>query len=111
MAYREVQPLYLLADSQILFWQSLTGPYLKSILGSSKVPANPKIAYIGASNGDSPEAHAIFAAAIEQLDSPRPHHVRASYSADDRKFLGAADVVVLAGGEVETGWNAFMQSG
>ena len=109
MACREVQPVYLLADSQLLFWHGRSGPFLKTIL--SGISPHPRIAYVGASDGDSAEGHSIFKAAVEQIDSARPHHVRASYPDEDREFLETADVIVLAGGDVETGWNAFNQTG
>jgi len=110
MSSREVQPLYLLADSQVLFWHSPAGPFLPTILKSSEL-AEPRIAYIGASNGDSKEAHTIFAAAAEQVKGARAHWVRSSYEAEDREFLETADVVVLAGGDVEAGWNIFNKTG
>jgi cyanophycinase len=110
MSRREVQPLYLLADSQLLFWRGPSGPFLSGIVKASDLSA-PRIAYIGASNGDSAEAHSIFAAAVSELTSASTHHVRAAYSAPDREFLETADVVVLAGGDVEVGWNAFTQTG
>ncbi len=102
------RPLYLLADSQPLFWQS--GAYLRSICQVSGSSA-PKVAYIGASNGDSPEAHAIFEAAMEQVATGKVHWVRASFPQSDREFLEAADVLVLAGGDVEVGWKAFDSTG
>jgi cyanophycinase len=110
MSNREPQPLYLLADSQLLFWSSPAGPFLSSILKGSEI-SEPRVAYIGASNGDSAEAHSIFAAAVDQLAGASAHHVRASYSAKDREFLESANVVVLAGGDVEVGWKAFTSTG
>ena len=102
------RPLYLLADSQPLFWQS--GAYLRSICHVSGSPA-PSVAYIGASNGDSPEANAIFQAAMEQVVTGKVHWVRAPFSQADREFLEAADVIVLAGGDVEVGWKVFDTTG
>jgi cyanophycinase len=102
------QPLYLFADSQPLFWRG--GAFLAGLCqaaGSSQ----PNVAYIGASNGDSPDAHGIFAAAFEQIDTRRTHWVRADYAAADRDFLETADVIVLAGGDVEAGWNVFTRTG
>lgn len=104
----DTRPLYLLADSQPLFWQS--GAYLGSICQVSGNPA-PNVAYIGASNGDSPEAHAIFEAAMEQVVTGKAHWVRASFSQADREFLEGADVLVLAGGDVEVGWKVFDSTG
>jgi cyanophycinase-like exopeptidase len=110
MSRREVQSLYLLADSQLLFWRGPSGPFLESILKTADILA-PRIAYIGASNGDSEDAHSIFAAAAAQVEGASAHHVRASYSAEDRQFLETANVVVLAGGDVEVGWNTFTRTG
>jgi cyanophycinase-like exopeptidase len=104
----DTRPLYLLADSQPLFWQG--GAYLRSICQVSGSSA-PNVAYIGASNGDSPEAHAIFEAAMEQVVTGRVHWVRAAFSREDRQFLEAADVLVLAGGDVEVGWKVFDSTG
>jgi cyanophycinase-like exopeptidase len=106
----ELQPIYLLADSQLLFWKSRGGPFLPAIFKGAGI-TEPRIAYLGASNGDSSEAYSIFAAAVEGLKGARTHHVRASYSDADRKFLESASVLVLAGGDVEAGWNAFTQAG
>jgi cyanophycinase len=102
------RPLYLLADSQPLFMDG--GAFLTALCQASG-NARPDVAYIGASNGDSPEAHAIFEAAVEQVAIGRTHWVRAGFSPVDREFLKAADVIVLAGGDVEVGWNAFNRTG
>lgn len=102
------QPLYLFADSQPLFWRG--GAFLAGVCQAAG-NSQPDVAYIGASNGDSPDAHGIFAAAFEQIDMRRTHWVRADYSAADRDFLETADVVVLAGGDVEAGWNVFTRTG
>jgi cyanophycinase-like exopeptidase len=110
MSRREARPLYLLADSQLLFWRGRTGPFLREIVNASNISA-PRIAYIGASNGDSPEARAIFAAAVSELPCATAHHVRASCRAKDREFLETANVVLLAGGDVEVGWSIFVQTG
>jgi cyanophycinase-like exopeptidase len=102
------QPLYLFADSQPLFWRG--GAFLAGLCQATG-NSQPNVAYIGASNGDSPDAHGIFAAAFEQVDTARTHWVRAQYCAEDRCFLETADVVVLAGGDVEAGWNVFTRTG
>jgi cyanophycinase len=107
---RDVLPLYMLADSQLLFWTGPNGPLLASLLKENGI-TSPRVAYIGASNGDSAEAHSIFAAAMDQLGSVTAHHVRASYSDEDREFLETADVILLAGGDVESGWNTFQRTG
>jgi cyanophycinase len=108
MSQPDLQSLYLLADSQPLFWRS--GAFLRGVCqagGSTK----PNVAYVGASNGDSSEAYGIFEAAFDQVDTTSTHWVRAAFCAEDRRFLESADVIVLAGGDVEAGWNAFSETG
>jgi cyanophycinase-like exopeptidase len=108
MSQPDLQPLYLLADSQPLFWRG--GAFLTGLCqagGNMK----PNVAYIGASNGDCSEAHGIFAAAFDQVAAASTHWVHAQFSAEDRRFLESADVIVLAGGDVEAGWNAFTGTG
>src|SRR3954464_2229316 len=108
MSQPVLQPLYLLADSQPLFWRS--GAFLTDACqgaGNTK----PNVAYIGASNGDSPEAYGIFEAAFDQVQTTSTHWVRAQFRAEDRRFLESADVIVLAGGDVEAGWNVLTGTG
>ena len=105
-----LRPLYLLADSELLFWESDTGAFLASVLQSSGKPA-PNVAYIGASNGDSSEAYSILTAALDQLEIGSVRHIRADFPDADQTFLQTADVVVLAGGDVEAGWNVFTRTG
>ena len=108
MSESEPRSLYLLADSQPLFWKS--GAFLRAVCENS-ANTKPNVAYIGASNGDSADAHGIFAAAFEQVTTARTHWVRADASSEDRAFLATADVIVLAGGDVEAGWNVFTRTG
>jgi cyanophycinase len=105
---RSLQPLYLLADSQILFWKTRKGPFLATLRVTEHAP---RVAYIGASNGDSPEAYGILTAALEGIEIDSVHHVTAAFTDEDREALEAADIVVLAGGDVEAGWNAFASTG
>src|SRR3954451_927916 len=102
------QPLYLFADSQPLFWRG--GAFLAGLCQAAG-KSQPDVAYIGASNGDSPDAHGIFAAAFEQVETGRTRWVRAQFCAEDREFLETADVIVLAGGTVEAGWDVFTRTG
>jgi cyanophycinase len=108
MSQPDLKPLYLLADSQPLFWRG--GAFLTGLChagGNSK----PNVAYIGASNGDSPEAYGIFEAAFEQVATASTHWVHAAFCDADRRFLESADVIVLAGGDVEAGWNVLTGTG
>jgi len=104
------RPLYLLADSQLLFWKGTTGPFLASVL-EANAPARPSVAYIGASNGDSPEAYSILEAAMDSLEIGSDRHISSAFAATEREFLETADIIVLAGGDVQAGWDVFTRTG
>jgi len=105
-----IKPLYLLADSQLLFWKDGNRLFLERIreqLDSS----NPTVAYIGASNGDNPEFYSIFQAAMAGIDLHSCCLIPSSPSEKDKAFLASANLVLLAGGDVEHGWKVFEQNG
>ncbi len=105
-----IKSLYMLADSQLLFWKDQGCLFLSKIreqLDSS----DPKAAYVGASNGDNPEFYSLFQAAMEGIEVPSCRMIPSTPSEDDRKFLIASDLVLLAGGDVEQGWNVFEKNG
>lgn len=102
----ERQALYLLADSQLLFWKSANNRVLSSLKerfseGEKKII---RAAYLGASNGDEPVFYHLFESALESLgececlmipSSPDEHHLA---------YLAEADLILLAGGDVARGW-------
>ena len=108
MSDSDTRSLYLFADSQPLFWNG--GAFLASICESS-ANTQSNVAYIGASNGDSADAHGIFMAAFEQVPTAGTHWVRTQFNQEDQDFLDTADVIVLAGGDVEAGWKVFTETG
>jgi cyanophycinase len=102
-------PLYLLADSQLLFWHgddSLTGR-IRADLAASE----PKAAYIGASNEDRTEFYDLFVAAMELMGISQCRMVPTQLADADRVFLEEADLILLAGGDVERGWQVFECNG
>ncbi len=103
-------PLFLLADSQLLFWSDDDGPFIRRI-ATYAGPGAPRAAYLGASNGDHPDFYAIFLAAAEGMDPAECRMVPAAPSPEDHAFVERADVVLLAGGDVDVGWRAFQASG
>jgi cyanophycinase len=105
-----VKPLYLLADSQLFFWKS-GGDSLAERIRADLDSANPKAAYIGASNGDQPEFFNLFVAAMESMEIPDCRMVPSQPSREDILFLEKAGLVVLSGGDVERGWHVFEQNG
>lgn len=106
----QLKPIYLLADSQLLFWTNQGTPFLqgvKDLIGQ----ISPKAAYIGASNGDDPQFYSIFEAAMDIVGIQDRRMIRSTFSADDESFVKAADLILLAGGDVEKGWNLFHEVG
>lgn len=105
-----LQPIYLFADSQLLFWKNKGVPFLDSI-SPRAMYSSPKAAYIGASNGDAPEFYSIFEAAMEGIDIRNCKMIRSSFPAEDESFLKEADIILLAGGDVEIGWTVLTKRG
>jgi peptidase E len=105
-----LKPIYLFADSQLLFWKE--NGYLFLDLVRARVDAkSPKAAYIGASNGDKPEFYAIFEEAMQSIMIRDCRMISSSYGTDDAAFINEADIILLAGGDVEKGWKIIEQSG
>jgi len=105
-----LQPIYLLADSQLLFWKLNGRLFLASI--KERIPSpTPKAAYIGASNGDDPQFYSIFEAAMEGIGIRDCRMILSSFSSIDESFVNDADIILLAGGDVERGWKVFKQVG
>jgi len=105
-------PIYLFADSQLLFWKRPDGRlFLREVADAIGVE-HPSAAYIGASNDDNLEFyHGIFEPAMRQIDSGECRMILKHPAAEDAKFLETADIILLAGGSVETGWRAFTENG
>lgn len=105
-----IQPIYLFADSQLLFWKDQGVLFLDS-LRAFLARESPKAAYIGASNGDAPEFYHIFEAAMEGIGIHDCRMILSSFPAEDEAFLNEADIILLAGGDVAAGWNLFNETG
>ena len=101
-------PIFLLADSQLLFWRENGQLLLERIVKSRK---RLKAAYIGASNGDDPDFYALFVSAMEAAGIFDCRMILSTISEPDLKFLKDADVILFAGGDVELGWRTFLSNG
>jgi peptidase E len=101
-----LHPIVLLADSQLLFWRENGQLLLEKVLKEKR-----KAAYIGASNGDNPDFYAIFVAAMEGVGIFDCRMIPAAVSEADLAFLNDADIILLAGGDVESGWRTFVSNG
>jgi peptidase E len=107
---RLLQPLYLLSDSQLLFWTDERGSFVERVAERLPVRA-PRAAYIGASNRDNPDYYTIFLAAMEALGPADCRMIRSRPTTGDVAFLESADVVLLSGGEVDVGWRVLRETG
>lgn len=106
------KPCYLLADSRPLFERSADGARFLDDVVMNANSKRPSVAYIGASNGDNRSVyHDIFLPAFESVDVGERRLIVSRPSADDLLFLAQADIILLAGGSVERGWNIFAGNG
>lgn len=103
------KPLFLLADSQLLFWRDDERPFLSRLFDG--VAGAPRAAYIGASNGDRAESYDLFCAAMELVGVRDRLLVRSEPSEHERRFLERADVILLAGGDPVMGFRVIEENG
>jgi cyanophycinase len=103
---------FLLSDSQPLF-RSGGDTLLPALQESVQVSERnvTRAAYIGASNGDAPEFFDLFVAAMDRINLHESRMIRAEFGSDDRAFLESADLVLLAGGDVDDGWEIMKRTG
>lgn len=100
------KPIYLFADSQMLFWKQGPEPFICRIRNELR-PHSPKAAYIGASSGDDPAFFELFVAAMQQIGITDCRLINSCVSDDDRGYVGHADLILLSGGHFERGWKIF----
>jgi cyanophycinase len=105
-----LKPIYLFADSQLLFWTS-EGTLFLNRIKEQITSASPRAAYLGASNGDDPRFYSIFEAAMEAINIRDCRMILSSFPSDDESFVNEADIILLAGGDVEQGWDVFNKVG
>lgn len=106
------KPIYLLADSQLLFRKCSGDSSVLERVVEATGTHRPTAAYIGASNGDNLEFyHGIFEPAVGQVEIGEHRMILKRPSAEDARFLERTDIILLAGGSVETGWRVFLENG
>lgn len=105
-----VRPLFLLADSQLLFHRDQAGLFLSRVTEALGEGAHAA-AYLGASNGDVPDYYDIFVAAMEGIGIRDTKMIHAAPSDEERAYLERANVILLAGGDAARGYRAFRASG
>src|SRR5690349_25057971 len=102
-----LSPIFLFADSQLLFWREDGRLLIERVRTGDRL----KAAYVGASNGDDPDFYAIFVAAMEGVGVSDCRMIPSAVSEADLAFLNDADIILLAGGDVEVGWQTFLTNG
>lgn len=105
-----MRSIFLLADSQLLFWRE-NGQLVLERVVKARTRDRLKAAYVGASNGDDPDFYAIFIAAMEGVGVFDSRMIPSAVSEADLAFLNDADIILLAGGDVEVGWQTFLTNG
>ncbi|HZO12267.1 MAG TPA: Type 1 glutamine amidotransferase-like domain-containing protein [Polyangiaceae bacterium] len=94
-----MQPIFLLADSSLLFSNAAHGGALRDRIRSAVGDDDPSAAFLG-----EPEAVELFDAAMDALGIAKRRAIGARYSAMDDMCLRAADLIVLGGGDLARGW-------
>lgn len=104
------RPVFLLADSQLLFWRSGDKHFLKSITDLIPKPTL-KVAYLGASNDNQLVFYQLFREAMQLVRNTQCHLIPLKPAVTDFEFLSTADLIFLAGGDVCKGWENFSATG
>lgn len=105
-----VKPIYLFADSQLLFFKENDVPFLQQVRAATEAE-RPKAAYIGASNGDNPDFYSIFTAAMESVGIEDCRMILSSFAEEDASFCEQAHLILLAGGDAAAGWEVLKRTG
>jgi hypothetical protein len=102
--------LYLLADSQLLFWKRHDAVLLETVR-KTLTGDDPLAVYIGASNGDRQEFYSIFEAAADAAGFRSRRMISSAFNEEDQQALDRAQLILLAGGDVHLGWSTFEKTG
>jgi peptidase E len=110
-----LKPIFLLADSQLLFWRDGEGRRFldraRELIAADAPGKRPAAAYLGASNGDAPEFFDLFVSAMAEIGIHDCRHIPSRPGDEDFAFLERADLILLAGGDVRRGWEVFAATG
>ncbi len=110
-----LKPIFLLADSQLLFWRDEEGRRFldraRELIAAEEPEKQLKAAYLGASNGDAPEFYELFVGAMTEVGIENCRQIPSQPTDEDRSFLEQADLILLAGGDVRRGWDVFVKNG
>lgn len=103
--YAHLLPIYLLADSQLLFWVKENGQNFFAWEFEQLAVDVEKALYIGAANGDQAEYFELFRAAMEECKVEQCEFLKADTPLEEaQQRIAEADLILLSGGDVEVGW-------
>jgi hypothetical protein len=105
---KQRKPVYLLADSQLLFARNNKFPFLPQIAGESQQIC---AAYIGVNNSDRPEYYDMFVSAMAGFGIDNCPFISMRFTEDDQAALTRADLILIAGGETLDGWQIMQNTG
>lgn len=105
------KPIYLLADSQLLFYKNEKQENLLQSIIEETAATNPACAYIGASNGDNPAFYELFVQALNNVNVSDCKMITSAFIEEEQEFLNKADLILLAGGDTEHGLKIFKETG
>ena len=105
-----LKSIFLLADSQLLFRRE-NGELLLERVVKATTRDRLKAAYVGASNGDHPDFYVLFVSAMEGAGIFDCKMISSALTEAELAFLNDADLILLAGGDVERGWRTFLANG
>lgn len=104
------KPIFLLADSQLLFWQTNDQLFLhraREVMEADQ----PQAAYVGASNGDNPVFFELFRGAMQGIGITDCRMIPSEPSPADLDYCAEASLILLAGGDVRRGWDVMRRNG
>ena len=107
---RIAHPLFLLADSQLLFWARRGELFLERARERIESPA-PRAACLVAASGGQPDLFALVAGALEGVGIHQCRMISAHPTPGDLAYLDSADLVLLGDGDAARGWRALEASG
>lgn len=105
-----IKPIYLFADSQLLFWKQDNSFFIDSIFDQIQ-SENPKASYIGASNNDAPEYYSIFKSAMNSIGITDCRMIQSKFLPVDEAYLNDSAIILLSGGDLKKGWDTFVRTG
>lgn len=106
-----IKPIFLFADSQLLFWRESEGELFLERARKTLETDTPKCAYVGASNGDVLDFYHLFRGAMEGIGLTDTRMIPSEPSKEDRAYFKKANLIMLAGGDVERGLKVMQDNG